>query len=83
VFDSRILFNYERKEVIMTNKSLEVVEVVVKCRVPRDESEEVVMRLRKGERLVGVPEGLSCKDAFDLCDYSASDSTIIRAGFAR
>jgi hypothetical protein len=67
----------------MGSTNLEVVEVVVKCRVPRDESEETVLRLRKGERLAGIPEGFSCKDAFDLCDYSSLETTIIRAGFAR
>ncbi len=61
--------------------SVQVVEMVVKCRVPREEVEEYVIRLRSGEKLVKVPEGFSCKDAFDSYEANDPDTAIIRAGF--
>ena len=63
--------------------SLEVMEVVVKCRVPRDEAEDYVIRLRSGEKLVHVPDGLACKDAFDCYESKDPELTVIRAGFGR
>lgn len=61
--------------------SLQVVEMVVKCRVPRDEVDEYIYKFRTGDKIVRVPEGLSCKDAFDTCETMEEESTIIRAGY--
>ena len=61
--------------------SIQVVEMVVKCRVPRDEVEDYVIRLRSGENLVETPQGLICKDAFDLSEYSDTQTAVIQAGF--
>jgi hypothetical protein len=55
--------------------------MVVKCRVPRDEVEDYVIRLRSGENLVETPQGLICKDAFDLSEYSDTQTAVIQAGF--
>ncbi len=63
--------------------SIQVVEMVVKCRVPRDEVEEYVHRLRAGERIIPVPDGLKCKDAFDLYDFEDPQIGVIRAGYGR
>jgi hypothetical protein len=63
--------------------SLEVIEMVVNCRVPREESEEYVIRLRSGERLVHVPVEFHCHDAFDIQDQTDPATTIIRSRFAR
>jgi hypothetical protein len=61
--------------------SLEVIEVVVKCRVPRDEVEDYVIKLRCGEERLPVPEGLKCKDAFDSYETMDPETAIIRAGY--
>jgi hypothetical protein len=63
--------------------SIQIVELVVKCRVPRDEVDEYVCRLRAGERLIPVPDELKCKDAFDLYDFEDPQIGVIRAGFGR
>ncbi|MEN6494604.1 MAG: hypothetical protein ABFD16_09965 [Thermoguttaceae bacterium] len=63
--------------------SVEVLELQVKLRVPRDEMEDYVIRLRSGEPIIRIPEGLSCKDAFDSYETSDPDMVILRAGFAR
>jgi hypothetical protein len=61
--------------------SLEVVEMVVKCQVPREESEEFVTRLRNGERLLEVANGFTCADAFDTFEWPDGHNTIIRIGY--
>ncbi len=61
--------------------SLEVIEVVVKCRVPRDEVEDYVIKLRRGEQRLPVPDGLSCKDALDSYETMDPETAIIRAGY--
>jgi hypothetical protein len=61
--------------------NMEIVEVTVKCRVPLDEVEEHILKLRRGEERLPVPAGLTCRDAFECYEYSNSDSAIIRAGY--
>ena len=63
--------------------TVQVVELVVKCRVPRDEAEDFVIRLRNGERLVEVPAEMRCKDAFESYETSDPETAIVRAGFGR
>jgi len=63
--------------------SVQVIEMVVKCRVPREDTEEYVLKFRDGEKVVPVPEGLSCKDAFALYDNNDVETAIVRAGFGR
>jgi hypothetical protein len=63
--------------------SVEVLEMQVKLRVPRQEIEDYVIRLRSGEPIIRVPDGLSCKDAFDSYETSDPDIAILRAGFRR
>jgi hypothetical protein len=58
-------------------------EVVVKCRVARDEVEDTVIRLRSGERLVRVPDGLNCKDAFDCYESADPAVAVLRVGYGR
>jgi hypothetical protein len=60
---------------------IQVIEVTVKCRVPRDELEDYVIRLRRGDRLLPVPEGLRCKDAFDCFETTDPEMAVIRAGY--
>jgi len=62
--------------------SIQVVEMVVKYRVPRDEVDDYIYKFRIGEKLVRVPEGLVCKDAFDTCETMDPQSVIIRAGYS-
>jgi hypothetical protein len=50
--------------------SLEIVEMTVKCRVPLDEAEDYIIKLRRGEEKLPVPPGFSCRDAFDCHDTS-------------
>ncbi len=61
--------------------SLEIVEVTVKCRVPSDEAEEYIIKLRRGEERLPVPSGLVCQDAFDCHETSDPGATVIRAGY--
>jgi hypothetical protein len=60
---------------------IEIVEVVVKCRVPRDEVEEHVIRMRRGEEQLPVPAGLRCRDAFDCHETEDPELATIRAGY--
>ena len=60
---------------------VEIVELVVKCRVPRDEAEDYIIRLRRGEERLPVPLGMTCKDAFDACETDESDTTLVRVGY--
>jgi hypothetical protein len=63
--------------------SMEIVEVTVKCRVPCDEAEDHIIRLRCGDERLPVPPGLICRDAFE-CHYETNDpnaTTMIRAGY--
>ncbi len=61
---------------------LEIVEVTVKCRVPQDEAEDYIIRLRRGEEKIPLPPGLTCKDAFSCFEPSSDpETTIIRAGY--
>lgn len=62
---------------------IEVIEVTVKCRVPLEDSEEYIVRLRSGEVKLGVPEGLICKDAFDCPDLVEPGTAIIQAGYRK
>jgi hypothetical protein len=62
-------------------ESIEIVEVMVKVRVPRDEVEEHVIKLRRGEEHLPVPPGMKCKDAFDCHEYDDPDMATIRAGY--
>ena len=61
--------------------SLEIVEMTVKCRVPQDEAEDYIIKLRRGEERLPVPAGLICTDAFDCLERRVPDSTVIRAGY--
>ena len=63
--------------------AVEVLEMQVKLRVPRDEVEDYVIRLRSGEPIIRVPDGLSCRDAFDSFETDDPDVVILRAGFGR
>lgn len=63
--------------------TVEVLEMQIKLRVPRDEMEDYVIRLRSGESIIRVPEGLSCKDVFDSYETSDPNIAILRAGFGR
>ena len=46
--------------------SIEIVEMTVKCRVPQDEAEDYIIKLRRGEERLPVPLGLVCKDALSV-----------------
>jgi hypothetical protein len=61
--------------------SVEVVEVTIKCRVPHDEVDDFIVQLRRGERRLPVPEGLTCRDAFDCHEAAEPGVSIIRAGY--
>jgi hypothetical protein len=61
--------------------NVQVIEVVVKCCVPRDEVDDYIYRFRNGEAVVGIPEGLACKDAFEAGMAEDPESVIIRAGY--
>lgn len=63
--------------------SLEIVEMTVKCRVPRDEAEDYIIRLRRGEERPPIVAGLTCKDAFDCFEMTDPNTTVIRAGYSR
>lgn len=60
---------------------VEILEMVVKCRVPRDEAEEYVIKLRRGEERLPVPAGMTCKDAFDSFETNDPEIAVIRAGY--
>jgi hypothetical protein len=62
-------------------EDVQVIEVTVKCRVPRDELEDYVIRLRRGDPLLPVPKGLTCKDAFDSYETTDPETAILRAGY--
>ena len=61
--------------------SVQIVEMTVKCRVPRDEAEAYIIGLRRGDEKLPVPAGLVCKDAFDALETFDPETTIIRAGY--
>jgi hypothetical protein len=61
--------------------TMEVIEVVVQCRVPLDEAEEHVIKLRRGEERLPVPAGLVCRDAFAGSATMDQDTVLIRAGY--
>jgi hypothetical protein len=60
---------------------LEIVEMTVKCRVPQDEAEDFIIKLRRGEERLPVPAGLTCRDAYDCYESSLPETTVIRAGY--
>ena len=61
--------------------TMEILEMTVKCRVPEDEAEEYIIKLRRGEERLPVPPGLICRDAFDCLDRTTPETTVIRAGY--
>jgi hypothetical protein len=61
--------------------SMVIVEMTLKCRVPCDEVEDHIIRLRCGEERLPVPAGFVCKDAFVCSETSDSDTVIVRAGY--
>jgi hypothetical protein len=61
--------------------SVEIIEMTVKCRVPQDEAEEYIIKLRRGEERLPVPVGLTCRDAFECFESSEPHATLIRAGY--
>ncbi len=61
--------------------SPEIIEVTVKCRVPMDEAEDHIIKLRRGEERLPVPAGMVCMDAFDCLDTTDPAITVIRAGY--
>lgn len=63
--------------------AVEVLEFVVKCQVPRDEVEEYVCKLRQGNRLINVPSGFTCRDAFDCGEDPSLETAVIRASYRR
>jgi hypothetical protein len=61
--------------------SIEIVEMTIKCRVPQDEAEDYIIKLRRGEERLPVAAGLVCRDAFDCFETTDPDTTVIRAGY--
>jgi hypothetical protein len=61
--------------------TVEIVEMTVKCRVPQDEAEDYIIKLRRGEERLPVPAALVCRDAFDCLDSTIPETTVIRAGY--
>jgi hypothetical protein len=61
--------------------SMKIVEVTIKCRVPLDDVEEHILKLRRGEERLPAPVGMICRDAFECYDEMEPASTIIRAGY--
>ena len=61
--------------------SVQIVEVTVKCRVPLEEAEEHILKLRRGEERLPAPEGLTCRDAFECQESMDAETAIIRAGY--
>jgi hypothetical protein len=62
---------------------IQVVEVKLKCQVPRFEVEDYICRFRSGEKLVSVPEGLSCKDAYVLGEVGDEEMGTICVSLGR
>lgn len=62
---------------------MEVMEVVVKYRVPRDELDEVILKLRNGARALPVARGFTCLDAFESGSPSDPSNAEIRALYKR
>lgn len=60
---------------------IEILEMKVKCRVPHDEVEEHILKLRLGEERLPVPADLSCKDAWACSEPLDQETTIIYAGY--
>jgi hypothetical protein len=60
---------------------MEIVEVTIKCRVPSDEVEEHIIKLRRGEERLPVPPGMICRDVFECREATDPDGTVIRAGY--
>jgi hypothetical protein len=65
----------------MSMESMEIIEVTVKCRVPANEAEDHIIRLRSGEERLPVPLGLVCRDAFDCHETTDPAAIVIRAGY--
>lgn len=63
--------------------AVEVLELVVKCQVPREEVDEYVCKLRHGDRLVSVPNDFTCRDAFDCGEDPSEATAVIRACYKR
>ncbi len=63
--------------------NVQIVEMTVKCRVPQEDAEDYIIRLRRGEERLPVPAGFVCKDAFDAMEMSEPELTTIRAGYRR
>ena len=63
--------------------NVQIVEMTVKCRVPQEDAEDYIIRLRHGEERLPVPAGFVCKDAFDAMEMSEPELTTIRAGYRR
>ncbi len=61
--------------------NMEIVEVIVKCRVPASEAEEDMIKLRRGEERLPVPVGLVCRDVFDCSDETSPEAAVIRAAY--
>ena len=61
--------------------NLQVIEVVVKCRVPTEEVEDHIIKLRRGDEILPVPGGLICRDAFECCEQAEAETTVVHAGY--
>jgi hypothetical protein len=63
--------------------SIEVIELAMKCRVPRSEAEDHIIRLRRGEEQLPLAEslGLKCKDAFDTYETMDPETAVLRVGY--
>jgi hypothetical protein len=61
--------------------AIEVIEMAVKCRVPQDEAEDCVIRLRRGKERLPVPPGLRCRDAFDTHETQEPGTAVLRVGY--
>ncbi len=61
--------------------TVEIVEMTVKCRVPRAEAEDYIIKLRRDEERLPVPPGLVCRDAYDCYETNDPDITVVRAGY--
>ena len=67
---------------VNSTECFQVIEITVKCRVPCEEAEDHIIKLRRGEeRLPVVPEGLTCRDAFDCHETADPNVAVIRAGY--
>ena len=61
--------------------NVQIVEMTVKCRVPQEDAEDYIIRLRRGEERLPVPAGFVCKDAFDAMESTDPGTTTVRAGY--